>query len=206
MGLSEIVWACRRHWRVIVVATARGRVGWLTTPSRSSVVSQQRNDVSYRATATLVSDGTTTDSLDRLVLFATAGDVPASVRKLLGDKPVPIADSFVNPSTGAWSRRHRQDERHGHAREIGRRDPDHGERQNRQARRQRRKPARGQTRGRRANSGEQRVRRRVRRARLATQEPAHAGADPQPTAARRASHELAEDRRRSTPSTKRCCD
>ena len=92
MNTSEILWACRRHWRVIVVALALAlAAGWLTTPSQSSVAQQHREEVSYRATNTLLAGGSS-DTLGRLAFRATVGEVPASVRKSLGLSPVSSDD------------------------------------------------------------------------------------------------------------------
>ncbi len=100
--MSEILWACRRRWRLIVVAIALAlAVGWLTTPTSSSVAQQAANSVSYKATTTLVSDGTNAANLDRLTLLATAGDVPRLVRLQFGDKPYVGGDATVNGQTGA---------------------------------------------------------------------------------------------------------
>src|SRR5215467_8018024 len=97
MGTSEILWACRRRWRVIVVAIALGlAIGWLTTPSSSSVARKHAQEISYSATNTVVTDGSTDVNLDRLALVETAGQVPANVRKMFRERP-----DAGNDATGA---------------------------------------------------------------------------------------------------------
>src|SRR6516164_3358162 len=101
MGTSEILWACRRRWRVIVVAIALGlALGWLTTPSSSSIARKHQQETSYTATNIAVSDGSSDVNLDRLALVETAGQVPATVRAMMGDKPSAGNDSTTVSPTG----------------------------------------------------------------------------------------------------------
>jgi Mrp family chromosome partitioning ATPase len=101
MGMSEILWAARRHWRVVIgVFVLALAVGWVTTPSQASVKDQQRQDVSYKATNTMTFDGSTSESLDRFGLLATVGKIPADIRRALGDTPLPASEATVNPNSG----------------------------------------------------------------------------------------------------------
>src|SRR5262245_59345085 len=101
MSISELLWACRRRWRLIVVLVALAlAIAWLTTPTSSSVSRRKQQDISYRAVTTMVSDSSP-KTLGRLVLLATAGDVPDSVRKALHEPAGNSNDVTINKATGA---------------------------------------------------------------------------------------------------------
>ena len=67
MGISELLWACRRRWRLIVATLALAlAVGWLTTPAQATSNKPPKKKVSYHATEILLPNGGV--SLDRLAL------------------------------------------------------------------------------------------------------------------------------------------
>jgi len=100
MGLSELLWACRRRWRLIVVVVALAMAaGWLTTPARATPTSAQPN-YTYHATEILLPAGAGI-SFGRLALIATQGDVPAAIRLQFGAKS--NCDTTVNKHNGARS-------------------------------------------------------------------------------------------------------
>src|SRR3954454_8328423 len=83
MGISELLWAFRRRWRLIVVAIAVCMaLAWLTTPARAGQEAPKAK-VTYHATETLIPAGQGV-SLDRLALLATQGNVPSDVRAQFG--------------------------------------------------------------------------------------------------------------------------
>ena len=94
MGMSELLWACRRRWRLIVAMLALAlAVGWLTTPAHANNT-QPKKKVSYHATEILLPSGGV--SLDRLALLATAGAVPNHVRAVFHVKAQPNSDAEVS--------------------------------------------------------------------------------------------------------------
>src|SRR5438552_1987259 len=87
MRMQELLWACRRWWRVILLTTAVClTLAWATAPSHASEVQAARKDVSYKSTATVLPVGQKRVSLDQLALITTAGPVPSAARKALGVK------------------------------------------------------------------------------------------------------------------------
>ena len=103
MGISELLWACRRRWRLIVTALALAlAIGWLTTPASASVSQKNNQNVSFHTTVIMVPSAAGT-SLDRLALLATVGEVPSSVRRAVGAKAVQNGDAQINRNTGGRS-------------------------------------------------------------------------------------------------------
>src|SRR5262249_14201185 len=97
MGLSELLWACRRRWRLIVVAAALAMAAaWLTTPAHANPP-DTKPKYTYHATAVMI-PATSGVSLDRLSFLATTGDVPNAVRLQFGAKAG--GDVAVKPGTG----------------------------------------------------------------------------------------------------------
>ena len=95
MGISELLWAFRRRWRLIVATLALAlAVGWLTTPAHSASSKQPQKKVSYHATEILLPMGGV--SLDRLALLATAGGYPNRVRAIFKVKAQANSDAEIS--------------------------------------------------------------------------------------------------------------
>jgi Mrp family chromosome partitioning ATPase len=87
MRMQELLWACRRWWRVILLTTAVClTLAWATAPSHASEVKAAKKDVTYKATATVLPVADHRVSLDQLALLTTTGPVPAQARTALGLK------------------------------------------------------------------------------------------------------------------------
>jgi Mrp family chromosome partitioning ATPase len=72
----------KRRWPAIVAAaTIMLAFAWLTVPSASQTAREKRQDVSYRAAHTMISEGYVGESLARLSLLLTAGKLPNEVAK-----------------------------------------------------------------------------------------------------------------------------
>src|SRR5262245_51734589 len=93
MSFRQLLWACNRRWRLLVLVTAFAMVlGLVTAPSQADVLRKQRESLRYRATHLLVVNGPRNSaSLPRLVLDATSGAIPTSVAEKLGDDPESIS-------------------------------------------------------------------------------------------------------------------
>ena len=84
----QLLWACSRRWRIIVLVVAFGMVlGLVTAPSSSDLLRKQHASLKYTATNTLEATITSRSALPRLILEATTGTIPAQVAKAVGDTP-----------------------------------------------------------------------------------------------------------------------
>src|SRR5258705_2053717 len=82
----QLLWACSRRWRIIVLVVAFGMVlGLVTAPSQSDLLRKRHANLRYVALNTLEAKSTTRQTLPRLILEATTGAVPGQVAKKLGD-------------------------------------------------------------------------------------------------------------------------
>ncbi len=77
----------RRRWFVIVAALAIGlALAWVTLPSPSADAKAAKKDVSFKASAVIVSPPGSKNSLNQFAVFATKGPIPLAVANQLGVK------------------------------------------------------------------------------------------------------------------------
>ncbi|MCY7288572.1 MAG: hypothetical protein LH624_10075, partial [Cryobacterium sp.] len=91
--------ALRQRWRLVGLCVAAALLaGWVTTPSNPKVVSTRGQ--TYQATATLLRDPTSEQSLGYVALFITKGELPEIVAEKLnypGDPAILAKTNTVTP-------------------------------------------------------------------------------------------------------------
>jgi Mrp family chromosome partitioning ATPase/capsular polysaccharide biosynthesis protein len=88
--LSEYPRMIKRRWVAIAIVTGIMLVfAWLTAPSASQAARQRREEISFRATNTMLADQNSQRQLDRWALLATTGAVPQSVARKFDAKVSP---------------------------------------------------------------------------------------------------------------------
>jgi receptor protein-tyrosine kinase len=80
LEISEYPRMLRRRWVAIVVVTGIMLIfAWLTVPTASQAARERRQDVTYRATHTLLAEPGAKTMLDRWSLLVSTGPIPQSV-------------------------------------------------------------------------------------------------------------------------------